>query len=629
MYHYDDEEDFFERDWFGRRRSTGYTSTNNRSRVVGKWTDRYNTMSEAFFGSNFSSYRKNPLSDVTAIARTMLSVITGKNSKDFTTSLTANLAGEKLNRVTTEQLLPVNLLLDKEKSEATKKATYDITPEKTDAFLGSTIEKAAMKAYQTRTEFGKTLSDLDTQNKNFSVETFLRGMLNTERTSKTLSDNFPGYSRFIKSFKTHSFENDYSKLNIDPDDPGAKLLDLAVKLVKFPSAITPEEIDESSEMIREFKKIFDKYNNEIPETYEECDKFAKEIARYIKLKEQDKDKDDSGEGEGEDEGDGTSGLAQAMAKAMNMDSSQEKSIDADVLSQMITDMNKAESDNKTEDAEKNIKYDDNAADIPSEVKFTEVNDNKTEYFRVLGDIDMGRTAALRNLFKRKSKDQKFVLKSMKSGRFDTNKLAEARQHVPTVYERIGEINTNKITVGILIDESGSMHGSSIKMAQQAAIMLNEVFGKQPDIDLFIYGHTADRHNHETEIFTYREPGKALNKFALGNVHAKSNNRDGHAIEAVGRRIRRFTSNQGIILVLSDGAPAAYNYHNGKRDTQERVKKVEKLGFQVVQVAINNYVPSEEMFSHFVKMTNIETLPRDMANYLSRKANVLIKETVML
>jgi len=257
MYNYEDDEDsFFERDWFGRRRATGYTSTHDRKRVVGKWADRYNTMSEAFFGSNFNTYRKNPLSDVTGIARTMLSVITGQNSKAFETGLSANLTGVgKLLDNKEAQVLPVNILLDEEKSIAQKEAVYDITPAKTDAFLGSTIEKAAMKAYQTRSEFQKTLQDLNTEDSRFSVETFLRGLINTERTSKSLSENFPGYSRFIKSFKSHSFEENYSKVNVNPDDPAGKLLDLAVKLIKFPSAIQPEEIDESSEIIKEFKKI--------------------------------------------------------------------------------------------------------------------------------------------------------------------------------------------------------------------------------------------------------------------------------------------------------------------------------------------------------------------------------------
>jgi len=222
------------------------------------------------------------------------------------------------------------------------------------------------------------------------------------------------------------------------------------------------------------------------------------------------------------------------------------------------------------------------------------------------------------------------MKSMRSGRLDTNKIAEAVQKVPTVYERYGQVTTDKISVTVLIDESGSMSGSKIEKAREAAIFINEVFKRLPNVELFIYGHTADQRGMSTDIRVYREPGFAA-PFALGNVNARSNNRDGDAILATAKRVRGFTKNNGLMFVLSDGQPSAHDYggSNAIEDTRKKVSMSQNLGFQIIQIAIEESVPSAQMFDYFIKMTNIKNLPKDLIGYMSRKVDKLIKERVVI
>lgn len=232
---------------------------------------------------------------------------------------------------------------------------------------------------------------------------------------------------------------------------------------------------------------------------------------------------------------------------------------------------------------------------------------------------------------RKNKDYQFAMKSMRSGRLDTNKIAEAVQRVPTVYERYGTVKTDKICVTVLIDESGSMSGSKIDKARDAAIFINEVFKKLPNVQLYIYGHTADQRSNSTDIRIYREPGYATDLYALGSVNARSNNRDGDAILATAKRVRKLTKDQGLMFVLSDGQPSAYDY-GGKSaimDTRKKVSMAQNLGFQVIQIAIEESVPSSEMFDYFIKMTNIKNLPKDMISYMSKKVDKLVKERISI
>jgi nitric oxide reductase activation protein len=219
-----------------------------------------------------------------------------------------------------------------------------------------------------------------------------------------------------------------------------------------------------------------------------------------------------------------------------------------------------------------------------------------------------------------------VHKALRTGILDTNKLAEAVQGVPTVHERRGNVTSTKVSVGILVDESGSMGGwggsGKIDSARKAAILVAESIFKSKDFNCFIYGHTADTPNtHWTYINTYFEPGFE-DLYGLGEIHAKANNRDGVAIINVAKRIRKFTDDHVILLVISDGAPNAYGY-SGVEHTRQAVKDAEKMGMTVVQVAIEAELESADMFSHFVEFTDLG----ELANNLGKLVFSLIKKNI--
>jgi len=270
----------------------------------------------------------------------------------------------------------------------------------------------------------------------------------------------------------------------------------------------------------------------------------------------------------------------------------------------------------------------------SPVFFKKSETNKLRYEKTRDRIDFTKAQVIRSMFERKSKHYDYAMKGMKSGRLDGTKIAEAIQGVETVYERISTVSTNKVLVGVLVDESGSMNGTPIDKAREAAIFINEIFRKMNDVELFIYGHTGDEHifdSNETVIRVYKERGFQNDIHALGSITARSQNRDGLAILATAKRIRKFNQDPGILFVLSDGQPSASGYggSSGIRDTRERVTQAQALGFQIIQIAIEESVPSAEMFDYFVKMTNISELPRTLANYMSTKIDKMIKETITL
>lgn len=229
------------------------------------------------------------------------------------------------------------------------------------------------------------------------------------------------------------------------------------------------------------------------------------------------------------------------------------------------------------------------------------------------------------------KNYDFNIQGCRSGILDTTKLAEAYQGVPQVYLRQGHVRTNKSTICVLIDESGSMGGKKEILARQAAILLNETFGKSLGVDLYIYGHTADIGSiGYINLSVYREGSHYNPKFSLSKSCAKFQNRDGDAILEVAKRVRKFTKENCIMFVISDGSPCANGYGGipAIKDTAAKVKEAEKLGFGIIQISIDAVYRVEDMFDTYIDIGyNLEEMPKLLSEIVKTKV-IKTKQTTV-
>jgi uncharacterized protein YegL len=627
----------YDYDWFNRSRDNDYTFYDSSKRLF-DWDSGLDS---------FSSYfrAKNPASDAGKLLGSMFSVI-GVNMKNHKFVGTAQAAKSLLEDATMATAkgvvqIPINMLRD-------EKGEYVEDTKVIDAFYGASIQNAAMAAMQTRPEYLDSLAVRTLKNPELTnTEAYVTSLLNTERIDKKLGDDFPGYLKFVQKYKNHAYSNASEKESFEElmKDRGARLLDLVTKMLRYPADVTEEELTEFAEPIEKIKDYMQR-NGGIPNTYKKCKEMGAGLSKLLYEIEPpppsggggSDDKDgDSGENKGDGGGD-SSGKApsagkkgstpmDAAAREMMKDIINADMSESDMSSESVKDMEEFDKSSVEADG-----YSEEGEAYKSKIEYRTVSGDKAKYLDVRSKIDMSKAQTIARLFARKNKDYKFSLKSMRSGRLDTEKLAEAVQGVSTIYERMGEVKTNKICVGVLIDESGSMGGSKIEKARQAAVFINEIFKKIGNVELFIYGHTADvDETGTTQIYVYREPGKATDMYALGSCRARIENRDGDAILAAGMRMRKLTQNAGILFVISDGEPCAHDYHGAAsvEDTKRKVIMTENLGLQVIQIAIDSSVRSERMFKHYIKMTDIANLPTDMVKFLSKKIDHLIKEKVFI
>jgi hypothetical protein len=599
----------FNRDWFKRKEEDAYSFYNKKDELF-DWDDEPR--------SSYSSYFVRDTQNLKTAANMVGSMFKVMNvTKQM--KLTPNIEQQRSNQTTIH--VPLAML----KGEDGVYKNHDT--KLLDAFYGAAIQNAALATMQGQGDYARTVNAMSSNTKT-TPKDLLFTILNTERVNKKLSERFPGYSKFVQKYKQHKFDENYVPLPAEEHE-GKRLLELITKFLRYPAHITEEDMKEFEKPLTQIEKYVKKHG--FPTTSAACEQQASYmhgvVKKYIKDEEEEEDGSCPNPGPTSDE------LNELSKSLMQQMMSGEPGEEGEEFQEEFQDFT-YDMDEKNAPPKKH-NYDGGGNAEDSKIKFIKPEVDKAKYQRELKEIDTCKASVLAQLFARKCKDFKFAMKSMRSGRLDTNKIAEAKQNVPTIYERFGEVKTNKLNIGVLVDESGSMDCAKIKKARQAAIFLYEVFKKVPDARVYIYGHTADGGGGgtygDTMIRTYVEHGKGINGYTLGNISARHNNRDGHAIFATAKKIRSMNEDPCLLFVISDGAPYASGYDGQMAidDTRKKVLQAQALGFQVIQIAIEEHVPCEEMFDYYIKMTNIKNLPNDIIAYVSKRVDKLIKsKTVM-
>jgi len=198
----------------------------------------------------------------------------------------------------------------------------------------------------------------------------------------------------------------------------------------------------------------------------------------------------------------------------------------------------------------------------------------------------------------------FAFKSVKLARPDFGKtlgdLDVNGLHKFQMGEKIRLFETKEVpkgkqyTIGLLLDQSGSMMGRNITDARTVCLQLVEAIKGIRGIDLVVYGHTADSGGvaNVVQMFPYFGKGFDLSK-NLAVADGIANNADGFALRFISQKMLETNpANANSIhhlFVISDGQPSANCYDGslGVNHTNKCVDEARKAGVGVFGIGIAN------------------------------------------
>jgi len=493
---------------------------------------------------------------------------------------------------------------------------------KLDTFLGLAIHEGCHLLY---TDF-KVFS----QARNETIHA-LQNIIEDERIERECGDKKPGLANFLKASKYYYFDKYKEELErnggLQGLDTFKRLMNTVLSFVRYPKALDINDLHEFADLMLGVREILMPY----PDSTTASMKAAERIYDLMKQFMQNEAKKTAG-GTGESSDKGESDKSGRNGSVEQAEGGQDGSDDAagTKMDEGIRQMQSALS-NITGDPGKNVlgeneqsetvKQDGGKAGAVCEGRMErgsqkgayieKAQENKDSYMESLSRVKQYIPAISRAL-KCSSTEYKLSFRGMRSGVLDTGKLAEAYQGVPTVYTREGEVRTDKVSVCILIDESGSMWGPGEMAARDTAILLNEAIGDVPNVDLYIYGHTATRST--TNLYIYREKG-LKKRYVLGSTDSRAGNHDSIAIREAAARVRKYTKEKCLFFMISDGAP-----NESTELVRKAVKEVEKDGFNLVAISIDPYYDPSTMYEHNVNLTDLSTLSIELGK--------LVKKAVM-
>ena len=213
---------------------------------------------------------------------------------------------------------------------------------------------------------------------------------------------------------------------------------------------------------------------------------------------------------------------------------------------------------------------------------------------------------------------------LRSGELDEDSLYSLKFNNRDLFYDEEEAPGYSLDIAVLVDESGSMGGRKIEEARIATLALALALRNSKHINLLVYGHTADQgygKDSQVSMFRYLDPfNRASNINTLFSIESRANNADSYAIEHMGEVLKASGARQKVLIVVSDGQPAArcYGYGNdGIEQTAEAVQKLERQNVFVIQIAVGNIEDSAKMFSHFIPYDGTK-LGQNLKQILNKK-----------
>lgn len=180
----------------------------------------------------------------------------------------------------------------------------------------------------------------------------------------------------------------------------------------------------------------------------------------------------------------------------------------------------------------------------------------------------------------------------------------------------------RISVGLLLDESGSMScGDRSTYARAAAIILYD-FCQSLNIPIMVYGHSTSW-SKGVDLYSYAEFDSIdkNDKYRMMDISARGSNRDGAALRYVAEQLSKRDEEIRILILVSDGQPAdsGYSVTAAEEDLRGIKQEYKRKGLLFVAAAIGDDKQNIERIygDSFLDITDLNQLPIKLTAVIKR------------
>ena len=180
----------------------------------------------------------------------------------------------------------------------------------------------------------------------------------------------------------------------------------------------------------------------------------------------------------------------------------------------------------------------------------------------------------------------------------------------------------RIAIGLLLDESGSMGSNERSTYARAAAIILHDFCQSLNIPIMIYGHTTGQGN-SVNLYSYAEFDSIDqdDQYRLMDISARNSNRDGAALRFVAEQLAKRHEEIRILMLVSDGQPAASGYSGtaAEEDLRGIKQEYKRKGILFVAAAIGDDKQNIERIygDSFLDITDLNQLPMKLTAVIKR------------
>ncbi len=219
-----------------------------------------------------------------------------------------------------------------------------------------------------------------------------------------------------------------------------------------------------------------------------------------------------------------------------------------------------------------------------------------------------------------SRTRHLVKRERSRGSVDPRRIALAEVS-PRVFQEQSKTDRTGISLGLLIDASGSMSVKA-ELARDAAVLLAEAFADHPRVTLRVYSHTT-RDMESTDCIIRIHYGHNQKSLAgLGTYQALFHNYDHCAIAKCNELLRASarSGDQRLLVVICDGLPEGVDYSGASAiaATHQAVQQARAGGTHVLGIGIGRYNCHKIFGERWVlNVANCQELPRKLQALLAQ------------